>query len=48
LFGVAGFGRVGGKPNAATAYVLGTRVNERKFERTCAEVNTEEEAHIGL
>jgi hypothetical protein len=27
---------------------LGARVNERKLERTCAEVNAEEEAHIGL
>jgi hypothetical protein len=48
LFGVAGFGRVGGKRDTAPANILGARVNERKLERTCAEVNAEEEAHIGL
>ena len=48
LFRMAGFGGVGRKPNAAPADILGMRVNERKFERTRAEVNTEEEAHNGL
>ena len=48
LFRMAGFGGIGRKPDAAPADILGMRVNERKFERTCAEVNTEEEAHNGL
>ena len=48
LFRMAGLGCLGCKPHTAPANILSMRVNERKFERTGAEVNTEEEAHTEL
>ena len=48
LFRMVGLGCLGCKPHTAPANILSMRVNERKFERTGAEVNTEEEAHTEL
>jgi hypothetical protein len=45
---MAARGRIRGERHGAARNGHGSRVNERQFERTCAQVNAEEEAHNGL